>query len=967
MIKPTIFIGLGTTGTDILKQLRQLMSEEFGYSGLPIFRYIAIETRHDETGNNLRHFKDYEQIHVVNATIESTNSVKRKLDPNYPDYNPHLTAWITPDLLNYIQSFMDGASHIRMAGRLCLWENWEGAWYAFGNAHSAVISQDNFHKTWQILEQNYRTKNLQVPPNLLDHLVDPTGINVYVVGTLCGGTCSGMFIDMAYLIRSILGSGGANEVNGIFTIFDRLSAEDNDVFTTIRAANCYASLSELNYYNHTETTYDVTFPNGLTVNTPQKPYDYELIVSPASRNPAIRFVSSDGRLDEQGLNLMVALNLFAETAGDTDGRKKEFRVEFGGYGGLQPVPAGEIPTMTRCLASFGLTAVWYPKYRIASAAACLASRMLCQKWMEIHTNLVSITEKAKQEWHQIFENANILSNCQVEGSSSLKQELESILNFATSGFEQMTSSDDLIREMNACPINQGFSSGGRYYEWMQSKVHECSKAFCDAIDKSFDNQINNIDLQGTYGTDDVRAFFYELDRVIEQALQQCPLHLPTLDLNVLDFDPMHRGEKNIWLKITGRQKRIVKVHQDRLIEEYRQLIIGNDGIYLNLRSYFLKEVLEAARAKLGFTVHADGPTIKEKLTHIEVNLNNCAHELREGYEFEIDPRRTYNYVKIITNNPENNIHTDAEALSNRIMDSIALEDLLIENGNVITMSTFLNKGQEDIKLQLIETYRRFALNRINQDGLLVEKIQELLDTDGGEIKNLAIRSNPYQEFTREYSPLNTDKIILGHDPSETNDGLNDLQNRLDFRRSINFIVDHFLFFYEEEAGFALDDLAAYNELKRQFERNESPYGHWTHQNPDFYDITLIEKRKKLERWCRALAQLVPEIQQKNEDAFKEVFQYQDETLFFQYVDEYGLVRRLGLTDDAPGIKVFCRQGNETNYNNFFNSVIDEFQKLEFNAVTQHVNHLIQQITDIDELGVLSDYYRQFLNEVYRNE
>ena len=52
-------------------------------------------------------------------------------------------------------------------------------------------------------------------------LVDDNGINVYVVGTLCGGSCSGMLIDMAYLIRSILGVGNANNVYGIFTMYDR--------------------------------------------------------------------------------------------------------------------------------------------------------------------------------------------------------------------------------------------------------------------------------------------------------------------------------------------------------------------------------------------------------------------------------------------------------------------------------------------------------------------------------------------------------------------------------------------------------------------------------------------------------------------------------------------------------------------------------------------------------------------------
>ena len=108
MIKPTLFVGLGTTGTEILKTLRKLMSEEFKKSGLPLFRYIAIETRDAETGNNPRNSEDYEQITVVNATIENTEPIKNQLDSAQPNYNPHLTDWLDNRLPIHIQSFKDG-------------------------------------------------------------------------------------------------------------------------------------------------------------------------------------------------------------------------------------------------------------------------------------------------------------------------------------------------------------------------------------------------------------------------------------------------------------------------------------------------------------------------------------------------------------------------------------------------------------------------------------------------------------------------------------------------------------------------------------------------------------------------------------------------------------------------------------------------------------------------------------------
>ena len=979
MIKPTIFIGLGTTGIGILKTLRQLMSEEFSKGGLPIFRYVAVETTEIETGDNRNSFEGYEKISVVNATIPDLTPIRTRLDPNHPNYNPDMADWLNPEILNIYQGFRDGVANIRMVGRLCLWENWKEVQHTLTNARSTIIAPNSQARTTDILREHYRAKNLPQP----ETLIDTNGINSYVFGSLCGGTCSGMFIDMAYLIKSILGSGNANEVNGIFTMYDQTSAESNDAETATRAANCYAGLAELNFYNYTQTLYDVTFPSGIKVEDPQKPYNFEYLVSPSGKSPNIRFVEHDGRTDENGLNTMVALNLFADSVADTDGNKRAIRIDgiaFGDYGTLNPVPAGDIPTMTKCLSSFGLSAVWYPKYRIATAAACLAIQKLLQNWMKGQTYSVTIKTNVTQAWHEIAENVEILSSPLEQGFPSLAEELESILNSETKRFEQITSPDQLRHYMSVIPnididgeqipLANSFLPSGHFYEWMQAKVDECNKAFCDAIDKLFDKQINNIDLQGTYGIDDVRTFFMELDRTIREVQEkQCPNSLPTLNLDQLDFEPMRKAD-NIWTKLAGKQKKAVKAQQDSLIEEFRQLFIGRKGICSNLRNYFLREILESVREKLGFTKHADGPTICEKITQIEENLNYCFQEIQEIYRYNIE-KPEFTNVKILTNDPQNSIQADAESLCNQIINDITSEGLLFENGNTITLYAFLNKEREDIKHQMIEAYRRSALNRINQDDSLIAKIRELLGTDGGEIRNLAVRSNPYQEFSLAYQPFHIDnlpgpEIILGCVLSDDNNSLMELREILNFGRSGYSTVDHFLFFYQEETGFAFDDLASYEVLKRNLENSPGIYGHWTHQDPSFYDLTFYSKCTKLERWCRILAQIVPTIRENNENTFKDIFEYQDGTLILEYRTKDGVAKRLCLTDDTSGIQEFCRQSNETNYNNFLKSVMDEFNRLEADNVIQQVNHLVGQVTDIEEQDVLSAYFNQILNEVYPN-
>ena len=985
MIKPTLFVGLGTTGTEILKTLRQLMSEEFKVSGLPLFRYISVETREAETGDNSpRHSEDYEKITVVNATIESTAPIKNKLDSNHPSYNPHLTGWLNSHLLDYIQSFEDGARNIRMAGRLCFWENWREIRTILDRARNAIINANNRNETLEILRQHYEAKNLPVPAPL----VDENGINVYVVGTLCGGTCSGMLIDMAYFLRTLLGGSNANRIYGIFTMFDRPLAEDSAEDIAVHAANCYAGLSELNYYSHTGTPYDVTFPNNRRINTKQIPFNYAMFVSPSGKLPNIRF-TVDEVVDVEGLNWMVALNLFAEAVGDPNRQKEAIRTDWvglSGYGGLKDVREGEIKTMVKCLASFGLTAVWYPKYRIASAAACLAGQRLCQNWLKTHTDRAEIRAEAVQAWNDIKRNVDILTSPQVTGGTALRGEIEFRLNTASQAFNQAASADDLEHEMNAFPgtkekpdpFNMRFAEGGQYFTWMQEKIDNCIKTFDDAIGDILRNQLSRIGTENTYGLGNVQAFFEEFDHILNSAQQQCPSQLPLLNLNALDFQPMHSA-KNFWTKLAGNQEEAVKAHRTRLIQEYRQLILGSGnqrGIFQKVRDYFLRQVLEAARARLGFGRDTDGPTIRAQLAQIEANLQGCDRALQEDYESEIQPPR-FRCVKIVTNNPQNSIGRDAEPLSNQIIDDITPAELFVENDNLITMDVFLNEAEGDIKFQTVETCRRLALHKINSDdegmlgALVVTKAQEILNTTDEEIRDLATRSNPYQEFTEEYQRFDLSeqggpKIIFGHDPTETRDILNDLQMRLNFGRSGDSSVDHLLFFYEEEASFTFDDLAAYEALKQHFDEKPGVYGHWTHQDPNVYDLTLTTKREKLARWCCALAQLVPEIRKSIPQAFNDIFEYQGEDIIFTYQDETKVDKPLSMFDDEVGMKELCRQENEAVYHNFFNAVIAEFNKVGQLKASEFVNGLTRQEGDIDTRRELAASFSQFMQEVYPN-
>ena len=559
----------------------------------------------------------------------------------------------------------------------------------------------------------------------------------------------------------------------------------------------------------------------------------------------------------------------------------------------------------------------------------------------------------------------------------MTNEIESHLNTVNDMFNPKDPVYEWRHRLNTLPeggaglFTDRFAIGGKYFAWMESKVGECQKAFSEAIDNSLTHQLTRIDFQGEYGLGDVRTFFENLDRIIEQTLLLCPERLPTLDLNELDFEPLYRAEKNIWLKITGRKKRAVETHRGKLIKDYRQLIIGHEGIYPKMRNYFLRAVLEAVRAKLGFQVHSDGPTIKQQLDRIQVNLQHCDQTLKEDYEFYIQPPQFVG-VKIVTNNPQNSIETDAESLSAQIVDDASHPALFVEDGHSITMDTFFNKEHEEMKLWMIETYRDLALRRINQtaETLATTKTQELLNVTDNDIEDLARRSNPYQEFVPEYQPFVLEprtKIIVGHDPTDYR--LNNLQMNLGFDRTGNSSVDHFLFFYEEEAGFAPDDLAVYELLKHHFESSLGIYGHWTHQHPNFYDITFQQKKITLQGWCKMLARLVPEIWANiTTNAFDDLFRHENGRCVFEYDIDDELIAKLDLSDPLNGIAILCREENNTAYDHFFQSVKDGFTKLDREKIHYLISEmLIKSVEDNEEYENLAAMFRSFLEQVYSTD
>ena len=389
-IRPTLYVGLGTTGMEILNHLRILKHHEYGSTEYPIFRYVSIETdtstdgiepEIDGTLNYIRYDEDkIPRVYstaprpesaankVIHTTIPTTEPIRDAINSVHPSYNKHLDEWLDPKILDVdATTRAGGAGNLRMVGRLSLWENWDKQSRVQQNLREA------YDAIWEVSNREKASKNLE------RHFgsgitVDEKNRNVFIVGTLCGGTCSGMLLDIAYYFRHI---GNENtKIYGIFTMYDEALALEAP---RIQLANCYATLVELDYYKRNATEYRVTLPNGPTIRKNKSPFDIATFLS-ATNMAGERFINQNGQFVQRDLDRTVAFDLFMRSLG-VDSIIDADLVNSPGFDSrFEDVREGN--QFVQYMFGSGLEKIWLPKNKTVKAAATKFIEELHSRWIE---------------------------------------------------------------------------------------------------------------------------------------------------------------------------------------------------------------------------------------------------------------------------------------------------------------------------------------------------------------------------------------------------------------------------------------------------------------------------------------------------------------------------------------------------------------------------------------------------------
>ena len=240
----TLLIGLGTTGACICGQILDRLNWAYDkVENIPWVRCVVLETKDRAAAPQA--VRDHARF--VHLEIDRTQYFN--LINNPQDYEDQIafSSWNILELTRTGDAITDGAKNIRILGRLSLLfpPNYNRALNEIRAALAGLEALDEKEAS-----QSYSQAAQQQTQIELDNK-----LHVYVVGTLCGGTSSGSFIDMGYILQNLDGYGPKIMSTGMFLLPS--GAYSNAEHT----ANSYAALMELNHYSSSHGRYQQQMPD----------------------------------------------------------------------------------------------------------------------------------------------------------------------------------------------------------------------------------------------------------------------------------------------------------------------------------------------------------------------------------------------------------------------------------------------------------------------------------------------------------------------------------------------------------------------------------------------------------------------------------------------------------------------------------------------------------------------------------
>jgi Tubulin like/zinc-ribbon domain len=351
-IVPTLIIGIGGTGLETILRVRRLIVESYGsLENFPIVGFLHIDTDKGAKPTNPLMagppLKDSEFYHSKVSLNEAQKIV------NEPETYSWYHDWLPPELDPQLLASEEGAGQIRACGRFSFFFNHQKIGEACQQAKRKIRQgghRDLMSTTYDLQVQNQ--------------------VNVFVVGSIAGGTGSGMLIDLGYSLQRWF-EGEPLQTTAIISMpdaFGSVSANDR--------VNCngYAALMELNYFSDRNTTFSARY--GVNEGSRIE-----------SKNPPYNFIYFVGTTNEYGVNIklddvreMIAQNIFLDLVSDFSPYKRSIRDNIKRAATGQNDKSSQGQSYPRNFMSFGLATIEIPIHHIRNGLASRLAADLCRWW-----------------------------------------------------------------------------------------------------------------------------------------------------------------------------------------------------------------------------------------------------------------------------------------------------------------------------------------------------------------------------------------------------------------------------------------------------------------------------------------------------------------------------------------------------------------------------------------------------------
>ncbi len=829
-------------------------------------RFLSLETLSIRPSSTMDIYvtdqnKPWQRLQLIPLTVsrQGLNQLKSKVDPRSPDFHDGWSDWLDKEVTSGT-AFESGARGWRMAGRFCLWANWERVYKSLVSAiNNARGGRD---ETIRMLEQHYDSQNIPRPD---EELVQQT-FRIYICGSLCGGTCSGTFWEVGYMAQEALLDAAINDsyVHGTFTVVDRSMVMSRKRSDVVCSMNCWAAMVEYDYWASGDHHYYIKHPLDDSTNFPPQPndrgpYTFMNIISP-SNDSGIRSVTWNGQdYDLSALHASISTSLYLDLVPQVRAYKDQQRAQ---YEITEEIGRRSKNGMyVQQIQSHGLSGFFYPKFMIATAAACHLSLALVDEWTK-EGNLNQANKCAEGDWEEIY--GTIRSQLlEVNEFNILTHTLEQVntaLSLASVNSAQAILS--LLKNELTLPNVQGgnvnlidaLQPNGALHNHFLAEARKLKKQLLDAIQKKAERHTNEIAEGQWSSVEEIVKYLDLLPAFMQKTINELPVKVEPLSVPW----PSLRGIslrfkdvcKDLWLSILMARAPVQRYYIERAIDNISEKLKQQIE---NIAGAVMRKICEEAHEEflgenlVGGEYQQETASIRLQMRDRFNRLKNKVAPALQNRWNEIIRERDLGSMRMVTK--KGVLAADAEELANVVKNKHrhinVYQEFLQDGMERISFNQFISKNAEEAEKLLLKYYQAECWRTAQPISILDE-----LETDrySNQTKlEVARGCIPWLQFPQGEVPnkgCDEPDMIIGprHSKSrlvEMQNQLNAIDPKLPSFETIECTLDNMVIFYDEAAALSLEDWLIADDLDhllRHGGRSEaqnqahSPYAnHYTHK------------------------------------------------------------------------------------------------------------------------------------------